>query len=79
MLITPAFVPAATEPELNDFERLKSVAPSIRLIYFNCRKAALAKESLHALGYETRLLPSSSGAHRRDQEGRVVSWTAALQ
>jgi TDG/mug DNA glycosylase family protein len=68
-----------TEPELNDFERLKSVAPSIRLICFNGRKAALAKESLHALGYETRLLPSSSGAHRRDQEGRVVSWTAALQ
>ena len=68
-----------TEHELNDFESLKSIAPNIRLICFNGRKAAEAEESLQALGYETRLLPSSSGANRRVQKGRLVCWNAALE
>jgi TDG/mug DNA glycosylase family protein len=68
-----------TQQELNDFGTLKSIAPSIRLICFNGQGAAEAEESLHALGYETRLLPSSSGANRRDQKGRSVCWNAALE
>jgi hypoxanthine-DNA glycosylase len=67
-----------TEHELNDLETLKSIAPNIRLICFNGRKAALAEESLHLLGYETRLSPSSSGANRRVQKGRRVSWKASI-
>jgi TDG/mug DNA glycosylase family protein len=67
-----------TEHELNDFGTLKSIASNIRLICFNGRKAALAEESLHLLGYETRLSPSSSGANRRVQKGRRVSWKASI-
>jgi hypothetical protein len=29
--------------------------------------------------YQTRQLPSSSGANRKDREGRLVSWKAAIQ
>ncbi len=29
-------------------------------------------------GYQTRLLPSSSGANQKGQEGRLVSWKAAI-
>jgi len=58
-----------TEREPNDFTVLKSIAPSIRLICFNGTGAAEPEESLTPLGYETCLLPSSSGANRRDQSG----------
>ena len=68
-----------TETELNDFQSLKSVAPSIRLICFNGKTAAKAEKSLVRLEYQTRLLPSSSGANRKDQNGRLVSWKAAIQ
>jgi TDG/mug DNA glycosylase family protein len=68
-----------TEHELNEFTTLKAIAPKIRLICFNGRKAAQAEASLHALGYETRILPSSSGANRRVQKGRLVSWKTAIQ
>ena len=68
-----------TGHDLNDFETLKNIAPNIRLICINGRKAAQAEETLQALGYETRLLPSSSGANRRVQKGRLVSWKTAIQ
>lgn len=66
-----------TEKELNDFSIL-SLAQNIRLVCFNGQGAAQAKESLVRLGYQTRLLPSSSGANRRDQERRLICWKAAL-
>jgi TDG/mug DNA glycosylase family protein len=68
-----------TEHELNDFEMLKNIAPNIKLVCMNGRKAAEAEEILHAVEYETRLLPSSSGANRRVQKGRLVSWKAAIR
>lgn len=68
-----------SEQELNDFESLKSVAPNIRLICFNGRGAAEAKESLTRLEYQTVLLPSSSGANRKNQPGRVSRWQEAIQ
>lgn len=67
-----------TERHPNDFTVLKSIAPSIRLICFNGTAAAEPKESLARLGYETCLLPSSSGANRRDQAGRLSWWKAAI-
>lgn len=67
-----------TEQELNDFESLKSVAPNIRLVCFNGRGAADAEKSLVRLGYHTCLLPSSSGANRRDQERRLACWKSSI-
>jgi hypoxanthine-DNA glycosylase len=67
-----------TEPLRNDFSILKSLAPNIRLVCFNGRGAAEAKESLSHLNYYTELLPSSSGANRRDQNGRLACWKAAI-
>ena|ERR1035441_1300470 len=67
-----------TEKESNDFTILKAIAPNIRLICFNGKGAAEAEESLIRLGYQTRHLPSSSGANRRDQEGRLICWKAVL-
>jgi double-stranded uracil-DNA glycosylase len=67
-----------TEEEPNDFTVLKGVAPNIRLICFNGQKAAEAEKSLVRLGYQTRLLPSSSGANRRDQKGRLLRWKVEI-
>lgn len=68
-----------TETELNDFESLKSVAPNIRQICFNGRGAAEAQESLTRLDYQTRLLPSSSGANRKNQTTRLSRWKEAIR
>ena len=67
-----------TEAELNDFTCLKGLAPNLGLVCFNGQAAAGAKDSLVHLGYETCLLPSSSGGYRGDQEGRLACWIAAL-
>jgi len=67
-----------TEKEPNDFTVLKAIAPNIRLICFNGKGAADAQEVLSRIGYQTRHLPSSSGANRRDQEGRLTHWKAAI-
>lgn len=63
-----------TKQELNDFQTLKGIAPNIRLICFNGRKAAEAEESLDLLGYKTLLLPSSSGANRKNHAVRLSRW-----
>jgi len=68
-----------TEREPNDFTVLKGIAPKLRLVCFNGREAAEAEESLTRLGFQTRHLPSSSGANRRDQEGRLMRWKAAIR
>ena len=65
--------------ELNDFESLRKKAPSIKLIIFNGKKPAeAADEYLRRQGYATRVCPSSSGANRRDQEGRIRSWKESI-
>jgi hypoxanthine-DNA glycosylase len=68
-----------TETVLNDFSVLKSLAPNIRFVFFNGSGAAEAKESLSRLEYHAELLPSSSGANRRDQDGRLIHWVRTLQ
>jgi len=67
-----------TEAELNDFTVLKERAPKLRRVCFNGQGAAGAEESLLRLGYETCLLPSSSGANRKDHVGRLEQWKAAI-
>ena len=67
-----------TDQEFNDFESLKSIAPKLRLVCFNGADAAAPEKSLTWQGYQTRPLPSSSGAYRGDQEERLSRWKAAL-
>jgi double-stranded uracil-DNA glycosylase len=67
-----------TQQELNDFGILKRAAPNIRLICFNGQRATEAIESLTRLTYQTVALPSSSGANRRDQDGRLVCWKSTI-
>jgi TDG/mug DNA glycosylase family protein len=65
-----------TEPELNDFDTLKTTCPQLALICFNGQKAGESEEVLRSLGYVTLVLPSSSGANRRNQEERLRCWNA---
>jgi double-stranded uracil-DNA glycosylase len=65
-----------TESELNDFKMLTTTSPRLRLICFNGQKAGESEELLRSLGYLTLVLPSSSGANRRNQEERLRCWNA---
>jgi hypothetical protein len=52
------------------------------LVLFECHALAPAPTNQNGafhLPYQTCLLPSSSGANRRDQEGRLCRWKAAIQ
>jgi hypoxanthine-DNA glycosylase len=68
-----------TEAELNDSSVLRELAPKLKLVCFNGHGAASAEESLARLGYQTCLLPSSSGTNRRDEEGRELRWKTAIR
>jgi double-stranded uracil-DNA glycosylase len=65
-----------TEPELNDFDRLKTTCPQLALVCFNGEKAGESEERIRSLGYVTCVLLSSSGANRRNQEERLRCWNA---
>jgi double-stranded uracil-DNA glycosylase len=65
-----------TESELNDFKILTTTSPRLRLICFNGQKAGESEELLRSLGYLTLVLPSSSGANRRNQAERLGRWNA---
>jgi TDG/mug DNA glycosylase family protein len=67
-----------TEQELNDFNSLKETAPRLRLVCFNGKEAGASEKLLRDLGYLTLVLPSSSGANRGDQQGRLRRWKAGL-
>ena len=62
------------DPVPNNLGLLNDLAPSLRLICFNGKKAGTSVNSIRNLGYETIVLPSSSGANRRDMEGRLNNW-----
>jgi TDG/mug DNA glycosylase family protein len=68
-----------TESELNDFKMLTTTSPRLRLICFNGQKAGESEELLRSLGYVTLVLPSSSGANRRNQGERLRCWNAIRQ
>jgi double-stranded uracil-DNA glycosylase len=66
-----------TEQQFNDFNTLKRIAPTLRLVCFNGKKAVASEELLRGLGYLTLVLPSSSGANRRNQKDRLRLWKSA--
>lgn len=57
----------------NDLAILKRSAPALRRVCFNGRMAARRVREVEALGYETRVLPSTSPAHAG------LSYAAKLQ
>ncbi|MDD4497041.1 MAG: DNA-deoxyinosine glycosylase [Methanosarcinaceae archaeon] len=66
-------------PEVNDFSKLKNLAPGLRLICFNGKMAGKYAPFLKELGYETKILPSSSGANRRFSEKRAEEWASVFK
>jgi hypoxanthine-DNA glycosylase len=67
-----------SEQELNDFKSLKSIAPRLRRVCLNGKGAAIAEPVLLALGYDTRILLSSSSANRKNNAVRKKQWADAL-
>jgi hypoxanthine-DNA glycosylase len=65
--------------EINQFSMLKELTPSLKLIFFNGRKSGEYEPILKAIGYETKVLPSSSGANRRFRKSRKSEWEAAFK
>lgn len=62
------------DEEINDFSQLHSIAPNIRLVCFNGKKAGEGEHLLKGRGFRTKVLPSSSGANRRYSEKRMLEW-----
>ena len=67
------------DEEINQFSKLKEIAPKIRLICFNGKKSGKYEPLLRKMGYETKVLPSSSGANRRDLKNRDSEWEAVFK
>lgn len=65
--------------EINQFLMLKELAPSLKLVLFNGKKSGKYEPILKAMGYETKVLPSSSGANRRFLKNRKSEWGAAFK
>ena len=67
------------DEEVNQFSILKEISPKLRLVYFNGKKSGKYEPILRKMGYETKILPSSSGANRRFLENRELEWKAAFK
>ncbi len=67
------------DQELNQFSMLKEIAPNLRLVLFNGKKSGEYEPVIKAMGYETKVLPSSSGANRRFLKNRKSEWEAAFK
>ncbi len=70
---------AIRQPACNDFSQLRSWAPGLQRVCFNGQTAAQPLARLAALGYETRILPSTSPAHAtRSLEEKIRFWRDGL-
>jgi double-stranded uracil-DNA glycosylase len=67
------------DEEVNRFFILTEISPKLRLVCFNGKKSGKYEPILREMGYETRILPSSSGANRRFLENRELEWKAAFK
>ncbi len=67
------------DEEVNRFFILTEISPKLRLVCFNSKKSGNYEPILRKMGYETRILPSSSGANRRFLENRELEWKAAFK
>lgn len=65
---------------LNDFSLLEVIGPNIRKILFNGKtRAGKYEYLLQEKGYDTAVLPSSSGANRQNRVEREKIWKQQLQ
>lgn len=70
---------AIREAVPNDFARLKKLAPGLKRVCFNGRTAARFLRLMEELGYETRVLPSTSPAHAgMSFAAKLEQWRAGL-
>jgi hypoxanthine-DNA glycosylase len=67
------------DEEINQFSILKEITPKLRLVCFNGKTSGKYEPILRKMGYETKILPSSSGANRRFFEKRESEWEAAFK
>jgi hypoxanthine-DNA glycosylase len=67
------------DEEINQFSILKEMVPKLRLVCFNGKTSGEYEPILREMGYETKILPSSSGANRRFLEKRELEWKAAFK
>ncbi|MCX5634739.1 MAG: DNA-deoxyinosine glycosylase [Planctomycetota bacterium] len=67
-------------PVESDFSKLKTIAPSLRTIYFNGQEPQkYAEKILTKMGYSTELLPSSSGSHAIPFDKKLNLWKTILK
>ncbi|KKG11600.1 DNA-deoxyinosine glycosylase [Methanosarcina sp. 2.H.A.1B.4] len=67
------------DEEINDFSCLNKRVPELKLVCFNGKKSGEYEPFLRKMGYETKVLPSSSGMNRRFFKIRESEWEAALK
>jgi hypoxanthine-DNA glycosylase len=71
---------AIREPAFNDFASIRRRAPGIARVCMNGATAGRALRHLEALGFETRVLPSTSPANASQSlEFKLARWREALQ
>ena len=64
---------------INQFSILKDLAPNLKMVLFNGKKSGKYEPLLKKMGYDTKVLPSSSGANRRFLEKRESDWEIAFK
>ena len=65
---------------INDLARLRDAAPRLRRVCFNGRTAARLVRQVEALGFDARILPSTSPAHAgMSFAAKLDLWRIALQ
>lgn len=70
---------AIRNARVNDLAALQKSAPALRRVCFNGRAAARVQATVAALGYEIRILPSTSPAHAgMGFEEKLRRWREAL-
>ena len=69
---------AIREAAANDVAALKEIAPRLRRVCFNGKTAARFEPALAALGFETRVLPSTSPAYTLPFAAKLDAWRAGL-
>jgi hypoxanthine-DNA glycosylase len=64
---------------MNDFSSIFVLAPGLKLICFNGKKAGQYEQLFRDKGYQTKLLLSSSGANRGQSKKREAQWKSLLE
>lgn len=62
----------------NDFSKLRKLAPQLRRVCFNGKAAGRFVKKLASLGYETRILPSTSPAYTLAFAVKLEQWRAGM-